>query len=995
MHTAKIARLLRAGTALTALVAGSAIAVPAFAQNAAGAGGETTIAPADAVQTPTSDNGTDIVVTGTLIRNPNLTSSSPVNVVGQEELALRQSNVAEEVLRSLPGVVPSIGSSVNNGNGGSSFVDLRGLGPQRNLVLLNGSRLVPADFNGQVNLNIIPLALVERVDVLTGGATTTYGADAVSGVVNFITRKDFKGLELNASEQITERGDGNVFRIDMTTGASLADGRGNVTLSVGYQKANPVYQGDRSQSVQQVDSVTGEFSGSGTTVPIRLNLGDGNGSLQYDPTTGALRPTFALFNFNPFNVFQTPFERYSLYSTGRFEVADGIEAYAEGLFSKTKVSTIIAPSGTFGLSYQIPYNNPYLPAAVRNAACAANGLDAAACAAAASSTAVPVIGQNTFGATLSRRFVEGGSRISEYTTQLFQIRTGFRGDLSDHLSFDISGSYGESENTSRSTGQGLFSRVQAALLANNTATCANGDSACVPINLFGPQGSITAKQFAYLNIPTTSATKTSLATARGVVSGDFGFSSPGAKDAIGFAIGGEYRRYVAESSSDLSSQTPDEVLGAGAANPDSRGTYNVREAFGEIIAPLVQDKPFFHSLTLELGARYSDYSIAGTNWTWKAGGNWEPTNWLKIRGNYQKAARAPNIGELFSPQVTGLDNFATDPCQGAAPAANAKLRAICIAQGAPASSIGSIEAEPSAQPNNRTGGNLNLGVEKATTWTAGVVLTPDAVPGLTISADYYNIRVRDAISQPSFGDALNACFLEANNPGLDPNNPACTAIRRNPATGGLFGTAAAYVPLPYSNSGRIWTDGVDLTINYRHDLRFAKLDLNFSGNWTNSSRFQATPVSVIRECIGYYSNSCGSPGAGINFRGSIQPKWSFNQRTTLSFDRIDLSLLWRYIDKMDYEPLAVQELLNDNNPDTDPPAERFRHIKAAHYFDLATRFAATDNFDLTLTVTNLLDRKPPLVGNTIGSTSFNSGNTYPSTYDALGRRYAVGVKLKF
>ncbi|MBB3911426.1 outer membrane receptor protein involved in Fe transport [Sphingomonas desiccabilis] len=903
--------------------------------------------------------------------------------------------MAEEVLRSLPGVVPSIGSSVNNGNGGSSFVDLRGLGPQRNLVLLNGSRLVPADFNGQVNLNIIPLALVDRVDVLTGGATTTYGADAVSGVVNFITRKDFSGLEINASEQITERGDGNVFRVDLTTGANLDDGRGNVTLSVGYQKAKPVFQGDRDVSIAQVDSVTGEESGSGTTVPIRLNLGDGNGTLQLDPASGNLVPSYQFFNFNPYNVFQTPFERYSLYTAGRYEVADGIEAYAEGLFSKTKVSTVIAPSGTFGLSYQIPYNSPFLPAGVLNAACAANGLDAAACAAAASSTATPVAGQNTFGATLSRRFTEGGSRISEYTTQLFQFRTGLRGDVGEHLSYDVSGSYGESENTSRSTGQGLFSRTQAALLANNTTTCANGDAACVPLNLFGPEGSITPEMFAYLNIPTTSATKTSLATVRGVLSGDFGFATPGANDAVGFAVGAEYRRYVAESTSDLSSQTPDEVLGAGAANPDSRGTYNVKEAFAEIIAPLVQDRPFFHNLTLELGARYSDYSTAGSNWTWKAGGNWEPTNWIKVRGNYQKATRAPNIGELFSPQVTGLDNFATDPCQGAAPVTNAQLRAICLAQGAPASSIGSIEAEPSAQPNNRTGGNLDLGVEKATTWTAGVVVTPDFVPGLTISADYYNIKVRDAISQPSFGDALNACFLESNNPGLDPTNPACTAIRRNPATGGLFGTAGAYVPLPYSNSGRIWTDGVDLTINYRRDLQFAKLDLSFAGNWTNASKFQATPASVIRECVGYYSNSCGSPGAGINFRGSIQPEWSFNQRTTLSFDKIDVSLLWRYVDKMEYEPLAVEELLNDNNPDTDPPLEQFRRIKAAHYFDLATRFAATENFDFTVTVTNLFDKDPPLVGNTIGSTSFNSGNTYPSTYDALGRRFAFGAKLRF
>jgi iron complex outermembrane receptor protein len=265
MKQTQITRGLRCGTALSALVLATALSVsPAFAQDTTTtAEPQTTVAPLEAVQDQAAEAGNEVVVTGTLIRNPNLTSSSPVNVIGQEELTLRQSNVAEEVLRSLPGVVPSIGSSVNNGNGGSSFVDLRGLGPQRNLVLLNGSRLVPADFNGQVNLNVIPLALLERVDVLTGGATTTYGADAVSGVVNFITRKDFSGVELNASEQITERGDGNVFRADLTMGANLEDGRGNVTVSLGYQKAKPVYQGDRDISIFQVDSVSGDQAGSG------------------------------------------------------------------------------------------------------------------------------------------------------------------------------------------------------------------------------------------------------------------------------------------------------------------------------------------------------------------------------------------------------------------------------------------------------------------------------------------------------------------------------------------------------------------------------------------------------------------------------------------------------------------------------------------------------------------------------------------------------------
>ncbi|MGE0180085.1 MAG: TonB-dependent receptor plug domain-containing protein, partial [Sphingomonas sp.] len=226
----------------TILVSSALAATPALAQG---------------TQTAESGNDQAIVVTGTLVRNPNLVASSPVNVVGEEEIELQQANVAEELLRELPGAVPSIGSAVNNGNGGNSFVNLRGLGSNRNVVLLDGVRVVPADLLGRFDLNNVPLALIQRVDVLTGGASTTYGADAVSGVVNFITRRDFAGIDINLSEQITERGDGNVFRADVTIGANFDDGRGNATLSVGYQEADPVYQGARDQSLFTISSTTG------------------------------------------------------------------------------------------------------------------------------------------------------------------------------------------------------------------------------------------------------------------------------------------------------------------------------------------------------------------------------------------------------------------------------------------------------------------------------------------------------------------------------------------------------------------------------------------------------------------------------------------------------------------------------------------------------------------------------------------------------------------
>ena len=1002
------------------------IGAPAFAQTPAagnapamgpavetGAPATTRVAAADAADAALEDDST-IVVTGSLIKNPNLVQSSPVAVVGQEELQLRQTNVAEEVLRTIPGIVPSIGSAVNNGNGGASFVNLRGIGVQRNLVLLDGVRLVPAGTGGAVDLNNIPLAMLDRLDILTGGASTTYGADAVGGVVNFITKKDFAGVELNASEQISEEGDGNTWRADLTVGANFDDGRGNATFSIGYQKAKPVYQGDRDFGAFNISSFTGASGGSGTTVPSRINAIPGLGSRQIDPVTGALLTAaqspggaFIPFNFNPFNIYATPFERFNMFGQASYKIVNDVEAYAQGVFSKNRVTTIIAPSGTFGNALVIPLSNPFLPAAARNQICTAQGLTAAQCAAAA--TAGPNSPDyRTFTSSVGRRFVEAGTRDNTYTTTFFQYKAGLRGPITDNIEFDVFGAYGESENLSRQTGNGLLTRLRQATLATG-AGCNDTSNGCVPINLFGAAGSITPAQLAFVTgVSSSSTTFSNLGQARALLSGDLGFSSPGAENPISFALGAEYRNYTAGSSSDLATATPGEVLGNGGANPDIVGSYNVKELFAEINAPLIEDAPFFKSLTLELGGRYSDYSSSGTNYTWKAGGSWEPIQGVKFRGNYQKAVRAPNVGELFNPLVTGLDNLNDDPCSfevpagrtRATPATNPQLRALCIAQGATAGNVLSI-VQPSAGQNNITsGGNPSLGVEVARTYTFGVVVAPAVVPGLSLTVDYYRIKVTDAVSSSTTQDVIDACF-GSGNPTFNAT-PFCTAnIRRNPLTGGLDGSTATTpgILLPLSNLGTIYTDGIDVSANYSTDIGFAKLALSFQGNWTNRSRFKATPTAIDRECVGFYSTSCGS----------IQPEYSFNQRTTLTFGQVDLSVLWRYIDAVEQEP---DDILNGNgavysgpvpvrnNPQLGLTAGQFGNlnfgkIKAKHYFDFSGRVAVNDQLSLTLTVQNLLDKKPPFVGSGVGTTSYNSGNTYPSTYDTIGRRFAVAAKLRF
>ncbi|MEO5868210.1 MAG: TonB-dependent receptor [Sphingomonas sp.] len=1050
----------------TLLVGAAVIATPSFAQTAdpasqpkTGVQSNDPAAPAAGVSTQDSappagqTSGGDIVVTGTLIRNPNLIASSPVAVVGQEEINLRQTNTAEEILRDLPGAVPSIGSAVNNGNGGSSFADLRGLGNFRNVVLLDGNRLVPSSTVGRVDLNNIPLALVERVDTLTGGAATTYGADAVSGVINFITRSDFSGMELGLSKQITERGDGPVSRADLTVGANFDDGRGNAVLSIGYQKADPVYQGARKFSVNNYTSTTGAAGGSGTTVPGRFTLGSAFNTIRPDGSLTPYKKSTDAFNFNPYNIFQTPFERYNIYAAAHYDVSDNIEVYSRGMFSKNKVDTIIAPSGLFSSVVTVPLSNPFLPAAARAQFCANNDFDfntpgvqtltPAQCNAGALATNPNDPNFRAFTTTVGRRTTELGPRLSHFTTQFFDYRAGVKIGLTKSINLDLNGSYGESENRLLVSGFTLTSRIRTAVYTSSATSCnlgpsptitdpSNGltiagagagttaGSGCVPLNLFGPDGSITPAMASYITAASSSVQQSTLAQARAVVSGDVGASLPWAANPIGFALGAEYRRYSASQTADTLANTAGELGGAGGATANFSGGYDVKEAYGELIAPIVQDAPGFKSLTLEAGIRYSSYKVFAPNspsyntTTYKLGGSWETFGGIKLRGNYQRAVRAPNIAELFSPNNTGLTNLSTDPCAGQAPVNNANLRAVCLAQGAPAASIGAITNPTSAQANATSGGGTYLRPETSDSFTGGVVLQPRFVPGFSLTVDYYNINIKNAISTPTPNDVVNNCFN--NITASSATNPLCLLLKRDPVLGTLSGDPATTPGLlfPASNSGHILTDGIDVGVTYRRNLGFAKLNLSFQGNWTHRSIFQSTvpgsvippgyvgagtvvPASQYRECVGLYSTSCGSPGSAgpSSAAGSLQPKFTWNQRTTLTFGPIDFSLLWRHIGEMNAEPGVVAFKGTIQRGALAGQTVDFSHIKPYDYFDFSTRFGVGEHFDLTFTVQNLFDRDPPITGSTIGSTTFNSGNTYPSTYDTLGRRFAVGARVKF
>jgi iron complex outermembrane receptor protein len=969
------------------------LAAPAEAQNTA----IPAAAPSTGPAAPAAADDNAIVVTGTLIHNANLTSSTPVLVTDHKEIELRQPNTAEELLRDIPGIVPGIGSAVNNGNNGYSTINLRGLGDNRNVVLLDGKRIVPATLTGVTDLNDIPLALVDRVEVLTGGASTTYGADAVSGVVNFITRRNFAGFEADASEQLTQRGDGNVRRLEATTGVNTGDGRGNVVIGIGYQKSDAVFEGDRGFSRDAIASGSGTTGGSSTTPETTFNFGAG-GNKQL--SGGALVPAFTTYNFNPFNILQTPFKRYNFFGEGHYEVSDNIEVYTRGLYSRNTVSSIVAPSGSFGNTFNISLSNPFLPAGFAAQACALNP---------ANCTPTTING-----VVIKRRTPELGNRTSVFKTDIFDYNLGVRGDVNSHVKFDVYGSYGQSDNTQTFGGYADLKRLQQGLTLDAAGNCTDTSNGCVPIDIFGPPGSISAAQAAFLTVQSTTEVSTSLAQFHAGLDGDLGFSSPAAHSPVSFAVGGEYRRYKATQSADLIAEQPGELGGAGAAVIPFSAKYDVSEAFAELNAPLVQDKPFFQDLTFDAGARYSHYKIFDTTnrfntTTYKGGLVWEPVKGVKFRGDFSHAVRAPNINELFEPTAVGLSNLFADPCAGSAPLTNANLAAICVAQGAPRSNLGSIANPSAAQPNILNSGNVNLKPEKANTYTLGAVFEPhDQLPGFTATVDYYHIKITHAISAPSASDSSAACF--ANITAASASSPACLAIHRDPTTGGLdgdqSGTGTGFPGL-LTNSGQLLTNGIDVKANYNRSFGEVHLGLSFDGNYTFKSKFRSTPGGIDRECVGYYSAGCGI-GGGESI-GSLQPKFQWSQRTSLGLGGTTLSLLWRHIDKMKYEPRSLADQLTAASLDTadcgtdfattdtggcviDP---RFRKIKAADYFDLTLQFVTTEHFTLTFEVENLLDRKPPIVGSDVGNTAYNSGNTYPSTYDALGRRFVATAKVAF
>lgn len=958
-----------------------------------------------AAQTAQAEEGEAIVVTGSRIQRMDLTSTSPVSVVPAEEFKLTGAVNVEQVINTLPQVLPGTTGFSNNPGNGAVTLNLRNLGSTRTLVLVNGRRWMFYDTNQVVDLNTIPQFLLGSVDVVTGGASAVYGSDAVAGVVNFRLR-DVKGLEAGASYSVTGEGDGARYSANVAVGAGFDDGRGNVTLYANYTQRKPVFQGARDFSATaagdgcivpgSTNSVTdiGTPYPSGITVATCIARGgeigfvpqgsatgpigtfvSGTSTYIFNPTGGGSRlfqDPGDLYNFAPANYLQLPQERYLVGAYGNYEITNGVEFYTELSFVNNRVAQELAPTPT-GVSAPLFIASPFFNDQTR-ALLLAND---------AAETTAATRGDGYATTSVSYRFLSAGARNQEATRQAFRLLGGFRGDITDNVQFDMYYSYARTSNTQIQQGNVSRSRYINALTAefvpgSTTALQCRDASAraagCVPINVFG-SGLASPAAVKYVQVASTNLEQSELTNAVASVSGTLFNFGMGAED-VGFAFGGEYRKMASRYIPDQFLASGD-VLGFNAGQPTS-GSYDVKELFAELRLPIIQDG-IVHSFGLNGAARYSDYSLSavGGSWTYTGGAELAPVEGLTLRGQYSRAVRAPNVQDLFGGNSTGFP-AATDPCsdRGTAASRTDALRAFCLASGVPAATVFTRAVQPNSQIQADFGGNPNVEEETSDTFTAGLVFTPSFVPRLNVTVDYFDITVNNTIGVLAGGlsSALSLCF----NTIQDLNNPICKVFvgRRNAANGALGETSGGRNPQFLSaNVGKLETSGVDVQVDYTLPVFKGKLGFFYLGTWLD--KYRSTPIASIPERENILEGVHG------------QPIYRHNVRTTYTQGPALISLRWRFEGKT--QDSRIQNVFNGTQRiGTDPALLPRPYVGSTSYFDLSLGLDVSEALSFNLGVNNLLNKKPPVLGS-----AAEQANTLPSFYDVLGRDFFVSARMKF
>ncbi len=921
----------------------------------------------------------EIVVTGSRIARQDLAAPSPVTTVDAQQLVLTNTVNTEQFLNTLPQVIPAFDSTSNNPGNGTATVNLRGIGTARTLVLVDGSRFPPADPFGVTDLNNIPAAIVQRIDVVTGGASAVYGSDAVAGVVNFILKDDFEGVQLDVSNELSAAGwDANIFNGALTLGGNFADGRGNAILSLSYTNREPLLQGERDFSSNTIVDFSAPgvpvFGGSGSVQGGQfIELGAGSFAAFYPAPVVPAGQTVTnnitfngapdgrrfvspqdQYNYAPVNYLQLPQERYSIYAGGTYEINDNVEFYARGVFASSVVDQQLAPTpvgGTFNLNLDNPNLSPVFLAALQ-------GIYTG-----------PTDVQDRDGdgevddirIFIARRFDDTsiGNRNSLRDSSTFQIKGGLRGDLGDNWNWDVFGQFSRVSTTQTQTGNISFSALQDGIL--------DGSVNVFGINTIDEAGGEAIRRTGIIgeNVEQIQI----VGTLSGVIDQ---IKSPFADSGVGLAVGVEYREEEALSQ-------PDSVLG-----PDVRGfnaslpvggSFDVYEAFMEADIPLIENSAI-GDVGINGAFRYSDYSTTnvGSTISFAAGVEWAPIDGLRFRGQFQRAVRAPNIGELFAAATNGFPG-AKDPCSsgngnydeltdgnpanGEAPIAT--LNANCAANGVP---VPGAAFQISGQIEVLGGGNPNLQEETADTYTVGMVWQPTFVEGLTLQVDYYDISVKDAIAAAgALQTLLDRCYILGDAATCSTFFGAGT---RDPATGAI---GAPFLPvIAQANVASIGARGIDFTLGYNFDIgSLGTIDTRYYGNYTLESSFLPDAFATVIECAGEFGSVCGEPTP--EYKHTMQTSWLYGALTS--------SVRWRYIGGVVVDEAGGGPFSSE--------------IGAANYVDVTLQYAVNENLDLTVGVQNILANDPPLLASTVNE----QANTYPATYETLGRQLFFGASLKF
>ena len=934
----------------------------------------------------------EIVVTGSRIARPDLTSSSPVATVGEKEL--EQSGVVntENLLNTLPQAVPGITSTVNNGSNGTATVNLRGLGSNRTLVLVDGKRQTPTTSAGSVDLNLIPPALIKRIEVVSGGGSAVYGSDAISGVVNFILKNDFEGMEFSAGYQETDKGEAPIYSADMTFGANFADRKGNVVLSLGYNKREALTQGERGGMLNTAwgDNATrtgfvpsgsgavepgavGAFvSGRFLTLPGVANNAANVGLFTNDGNVRLYNSATDSYNFAPVNYVQTPQERFSVTSLASYEIKPGLTAYAKGNFVSSRVITQLAPTPAGNRIFRFSLdNNPFLTASAKTAL---NSLGSA------TSYTIPTSSSWTAGTftdvdsdgdgifdtvtgVFNKRLSDVGPRVANFNFTGFQVQMGLKGDIEAiNGGFETYFQYGNTHGSNSLLGDTSLARIQQGLLLNAAGTgCLDPSGGCVPVNIFG-NGTMSAAAANFIKTRINSSQDYEQLYGGFTFNGDTAnaFSLPAGP--IGFAVGFEYR-------SEDFAFNPSQDLAVGNltgfnASPPVAGRFDVYEGYAEVLVPLLKDLPLVKSLDLELAGRTSDYTgQPHPVETYKIAGTWKVFDDLLLRASYNKAIRAPSVGELYSPQSNGFPT-ATDNCSARA-APNAATRQACINSGVSASVVGLINANQQTQ--TLSGGNPNLRPEEGKTITFGFAYTPSWLSNFSVTGDFFSIEINDAIANfgGSASNVMNVCYGSLVNG--NPNSPYCQAIRR------LANGSIDFISLTAQNVATIKTEGFDIGVTWRTTLEDLGLpdwgSLAVRSLYTNTYEYTTTPdeISAPIKCADKFGTRCGNPIPRHKLRTAAN--WRMNQ--------FGVNLVWSHLDDV-----------KDDNPGALYTVER---VGAKNYWDLSADWDVTDNVAFTAGVKNLTQEAYPIMGG--NASPSNSG--YPATYDVLGRVFFINARLRY